>query len=238
MKKEKREIELGNLMFGNSRGNYPLERDIGFENELYRLFDAYCPKRDNSWREYGEEFENEVFRVMPYYWGDCTCGFDNHEFTNEHINCYQNKLEEEKLKNGWSEKESGWLEYRGAGLKFGDDISKSWEIEQKKEKQIVKKLYEERGWNTKDKNWWYGCAARCDCDYNERYRKWLKDIGYPDGHKKECLLIQPNLLYKPTKFEIQWYKYPLRDSYTNQKITLEEFREIINSCIKSLIIKK
>ena len=40
------EMELGNLMFGNSRGEYPIGRDgCGFEEELYRLFDAYSPKR-------------------------------------------------------------------------------------------------------------------------------------------------------------------------------------------------
>ena len=44
----------------------------------------------------------------------------------------------------------------------------------------------------------------------------------------------PNFIYKPTNFEIQWYKYPLRDSYMNQNITVEQFKEIINNCRKSL----
>ena len=49
------EMELGNMLNGNSRGEYPLKRSAGFEEELERLFDAYAPKRDNFWREYGEE---------------------------------------------------------------------------------------------------------------------------------------------------------------------------------------
>lgn len=30
-----------------------------------------------------------------------------------------------------------------------------------------------------------------------------------------------NFVYKPLNLEIDWYKYPLRDSYTNQKIAKE-----------------
>jgi len=232
-------MELGNAVFGNSRGEFPIERGAGFEEELFRLFNAYAPDRDNSWREYGVEFENDVFMVFPYYWGECTCGFDDYEFTEKHsANCYQTELEKEKLKNGWIKGKYGFLKYAGGGLKFGDDPGKSWEIEQQKEREIIKKLYKKRGWDTKSKNWWHGCAVRCDCDYNERYEKWLKKIGYPDGHKKDCLLVKPNFLYKPTGFQIQWYKYPLRDSYSNQPITLKEFREIINECIKSLKSKQ
>lgn len=230
-------MELGNLIFGNSRGEYPLERGMGFEEELYRLFDAYAPQRDNSWREYGEEFENEIFSVFPYYWGECTCGFDNYEFTEKHSpNCFQTELKEEKLKSGWRETKYGYLEYVGSGLKFGETytLDKVWKMEDEREKKIVKKLYEKRDWNTKTKGWWHGFAVRCDCDYYQRYEKWLKQIGYPDGHKEDCLLVKPNFLYKPTGLKIKWYKYPLRDAYISEKISLEEFRKIIDNCIKSI----
>lgn len=122
-------MELGNMLFGNSRGEFPIERSTGFETELDRLFDAYAPDRDTSWREYGVAFENNVFSVFPYYWGDC------------------------------------------------------------------------------------------DCD---------------EEHLSDCKMIKPNFLFKPTGFSIDWYKYPLRDSYSNQKITLREFVTIIDACIESL----
>jgi len=221
-----RDPELGNLVFGNSRGEYPLKRGVGFEEELFRLFDAYAPDRDNSWREYGVEFENDTFMVFPYYWaGNCTCGFDNYEFTEKHSeNCFLNELEREKLKNGWVKNKYGFLEYP----------EKDWETMKKSELEIVKELYKKRGWDTKSKNWWHGFAIRCDCDYWERYEKWLKKIGYPNGHKESCLLMKPNFLYKPTGFWIKWYKYPLRDAYTNQVIALQEFKEIIDKCIESV----
>ena len=56
-------MELGNAIFGNSRGNYPLERHVGFEAELCRLFKAYDGEDYSS---YGPEFDNEVFTVRSY----------------------------------------------------------------------------------------------------------------------------------------------------------------------------
>lgn len=61
-------MEIGNAIFGHSRGEWPIPRSTGFEHELIRLFEAYAPKRDKSWREYGVEFSNDVFEVHPYCW--------------------------------------------------------------------------------------------------------------------------------------------------------------------------
>ncbi len=119
-------MELINALFGHSRGKYPLSRDKGFEEVLDSLLEVCAPKN----RMYGEVFENEVFAISPYYWGDCTCGDEQ-------------------------------------------------------------------------------------------------------NHKQDCPIVKPNFLYKPTGFEIRWYKYPLRDSYTNQKITLAGFKKIVSACIRS-----
>lgn len=54
-------------------------RDVGYEAVLYRLFDAIDPKRDNSWREYGTPFENDVFAVRCYDWGDADERLPNFE---------------------------------------------------------------------------------------------------------------------------------------------------------------
>ena len=66
-------MEVGNYLFGNSRGEFPLERMVGFENELYRLFAATQDIREEDVNVNGEEFENETFSIFPYYWGECTC---------------------------------------------------------------------------------------------------------------------------------------------------------------------
>lgn len=78
-------MELGNFTFGNSRGEYPVDRSWqdAFVTKLYDMeFDSYgLPKKEES--AYKGEFkvikskagdsryfENEVFMIMPYYWGD------------------------------------------------------------------------------------------------------------------------------------------------------------------------
>lgn len=50
----------------------------------------------------------------------------------------------------------------------------------------------------------------------------------------EELEMLPNFLYKPTGFEIQWYKYPFRDSYMNQNLTKEEILDIFKKCAESV----
>lgn len=58
-------------------GEFPIDRGF-WEHELIRLFDAYAPVRDNGWREYGVDFENDVFRVRyDRQDGDCSCGFSD-----------------------------------------------------------------------------------------------------------------------------------------------------------------
>ena len=44
----------------------------------------------------------------------------------------------------------------------------------------------------------------------------------------------PNFVYKPTRLEIRWYKYPMRDAYCNQDISIDEFRKIVEKCSESM----
>lgn len=205
-------MEIGNAVFGNSRGEYPVPRGEGWEEELYRLFDAYAPERDNSWREYGVEFENDTFSVMPYYWGECECGYDEKEAewldSHEHApDCYARELEK---------------------IDIGVCIDK--EIFGKFLEEKLKPLYERYGWDTSGEDWWHGYVCRCSCDYEKQWEEFVEN----NGHEPFCRLVRLNFHYKPLDFQIQWYKYPLRDSYMNQPLTLEQFREIIDDCIKSL----
>src|SRR3990167_8885212 len=67
-------MELGNLVFGHSRGNFEVPRKRVWEGEFARLFDAIDEK--NNGGMYGPEFVNETFEVHNYWWGECTCGKD------------------------------------------------------------------------------------------------------------------------------------------------------------------
>lgn len=66
-------MELGNMAFGNSRGAEPVDRDLQYQfvGWMEKLgFDCYGIRQEQGadWA-----FENEVFRIQPYYWGDCEC---------------------------------------------------------------------------------------------------------------------------------------------------------------------
>ena len=123
-------MELGNLLFGNSRGNYPVPR--GFSSETYewqhRFYDFLdhigCDNygfllsdQDNKHQNHRGGITTEVFEINPYYWGD-------------------------------------------------DDV--------------------------------------------------------------ECL--KSNFIYFPTGYKLMWYKYPLRDAYSNQRLDFEQFDEILKKC--------
>lgn len=121
-------MEIGNLLFGNSRGEYPLKR--GRWQETFCEFldkiglDGYGYIEKEELKEYKTDrggFENEIFLVNPYYWGD-----------------------------------------------------------------------------------------------------------------DENIMEEPNFVYKPTGYQIEWYKYPLRDSYANQKLSFEELKGILDKCIESV----
>lgn len=70
------DMELGNLVFGHSRGNYHINRDAWqgpFCKFLERNgFDVYGYREVWRSKEYSDEcyYENDTFIIRPYYWGD------------------------------------------------------------------------------------------------------------------------------------------------------------------------
>lgn len=40
----------------------------------------------------------------------------------------------------------------------------------------------------------------------------------------------PNFVYKPENIKIRWYKYALRDAYSNVPLTGEKIKEILDNC--------
>lgn len=74
--------ELGNLLFGHSRGEFPVPR-LKFETIFGKLlkdlgFDEYGHSEHSEIKEIQEfvytedniSFENDIFLIRPYYWGD------------------------------------------------------------------------------------------------------------------------------------------------------------------------
>jgi len=207
--------DLGNVLLGNSRGEISIPRGKGWEEEFQRLWPV-------TGIDYQDEFENDTFWIFPYWWGDCTCGWNNvddghrsYQDLAHRAHCFHTK-------------------YRRIDDSFrGLSHVENWLAQ-------MRILYSEYGFSTEGDDWWHGCAVKCTCDLEERrqviIRQYAVIFGH-EGHKSDCYLVKDNFHYNPTGFGIQWYKYPFRDSYMNQDISLDSFRKIIDNCIRSLRTK-
>lgn len=155
---------------------------------------------------YGQEFENNLFIMRPYYWGDCDCGYEDvGYYDGKHKNCYQNHYKEI----------------------YPEHYYLHSKIEQKKVDVAVKKLCKEMGLTYPA-----GSAVHCTCDYHKRVEEWHKQVGFPMGHKETCATVLPNFHHKPTGLKVSWYKYIGRGMSANQEKP-ENWHKLIAECIES-----
>lgn len=171
-------MELGNMFFGNSRGNFRIERSVGFEQILLRLFDFIG--LNNYGYPSGDKLcllkkskvgvlENDTFSVFPYYWGECTCGYEDKERrwckNNRHTDsCYQ----------------ASYLA-----------LTKIYAFASVPEKEVIK-LYEKHSVAYDTAKPMTGSAVVCTCSYKN---KWAKFVSEND-HSDTCPLIFPNFVHK------------------------------------------
>lgn len=264
-------MELGNMIFGNSRGEVPLPREDEWDAPWQQLCDALAIE----WRGTPDEgcklptnakghIETDVFRIQPYDWdAECDCGAsdaveDWHEANKHGPACYQaelrQRMDQYKQQSGYAKMEAetfgsdkslfgGMEENRKpievAGQTVGwtslftpreDSAMDEWRAASKRKDEFEKKLFDElcakHGVSRE-----YGAMVHCTCGRDQCAQEhWEKEIG---GHTGSCRVIQPNFLYKPTGFRINWYKYPFRDSYMSPGISNVEFRKLIQHCIDS-----
>jgi len=211
-------MELGNIIFGNSRGEYDITGNDFITDKIYELL-LYCNKLIEG--EFYVDYENDTFFTMPYVWDGCSCGFDNiaeewHRKHDHEPTCYQSLVKKELIEKGWKEDSTGYL-----NPPKDYDYPTAKDIEDEVRKKYCKKF---------NLSFPYGCAVHCTCSY----KKLEEEYYNTHDHNPYCRVVMPNFFYKPTGLSIQWYKYPGRDSYSNKKITNEEFLEIINKCKKSV----
>lgn len=203
-------MELGNMLMGNSRGNFLMDRER-YTGIMALLFDEL------KCEYYGTPFENNVFFMMPYYWGDCDCGYDTRESAWENMHAHTQECYRTEYKK-----------IRGYDTKtFNRNKLSAAEAKEKRlaEDAQVKALCKKMGLTYPE-----GSAVHCTCGYNQAWREWAE----ANQHSPTCKLVIPNFIYKPTGFSIQWYKYALRDAYMSHDITPIEFSRIIDHCILSL----
>jgi hypothetical protein len=229
-------MEIGNVCFGNSRGKYQVSRgrwQAYFSEQLCEPLE----EKDLFYTRgtMGEDgFENDVFEIQPYWWGECNCGYEqtlydelkewaeNNKWHRE--DCYQTELRNLKIERGVTVH----------GDYFHDDINairsdKDWEEKRKIEKEIYEEL------TAKHDLPYEGCAVHCTCDYKDRKEQFYEEFIEEHGeHPETCYTMRPNFHHKPTGYKLQWYKYPLRGSYANQDLDFDEFTDIVDDCRASI----
>lgn len=91
-------MELGNFIFGNSRGEHHVDRgyqDTFVEEVLYALgFSGYGIPEDEELvakngftRQENGVYTNGVFSIFSYWWGDCTCGAGEESTEEKEVPC-------------------------------------------------------------------------------------------------------------------------------------------------------
>lgn len=191
------------ILLGNSMSRY----DGGhLDSLLYELAQAVDKKLDGyDSGGYAQDFKNDVFEIHPYYWGECSCGYEGVEEAWHS----KNKHKQECYQTGYS------------AIKY------DWNKQQKKHEAAAKELCEKHGI---DWNGGLGSAVHCTCDYRERWREFCKE----NSHKPECGVVLPNFRHFKTGIEVRWYKYIGRGMSCNKDLTAVEFGGIVKECIDSL----
>lgn len=99
---------------------------------------------------YGSEFENDVFEMHPFWWGDCECGWEaaEMEWSESHPHasyCYQAELERREDEAGTQ----GWSPGIAA------DLASEWGLPS------------------------VGCAVHCTCGRSDAFAGWMAANPHP-----------------------------------------------------------
>lgn len=205
---------LGQMIFGNAHGKFELGADERYVAEkLYELSKTLGKKTPDAQAHgllgsewgYGQEFKNEIFETHPYWWGDCTCGFEEKDVS-------------------WSKKRPHtrtcfFTRYQVKN----EDVSRK-EIPFDKKHKLMTKWAKANGYADAPN----GMAVYCDCGVDRAYTIWRKR----NNHTFDCRVVAPN--FKCGDLEIRWYKYIGRGMSVNREITREELRQIFSRCRRSI----
>lgn len=139
-------VELGQAIFGNKWETC----DFDYSDDVYTLMQWAMKKADENWEV---EYENDTFEIRPYYWGYCTCGYENatwewEEGHNHADNCYQ-------------------TEYR--------EVTRNLGFMDPRAKKKVRELCDKYGFPYPN-----GSAIHCSCDYQTEWSKWVEANGHDE----------------------------------------------------------
>ena len=204
------EPELGQAIFGNATGEYdcPNFVDAFLEHICREIERVYWNIHQKEWDGYsGVDPQIPGIEYRPYYWGDCTCGWDDKECPERHApTCYQ----------------------QDADLKYIRQVE--YKIDRSLVPPKYKALCDKYGipWNNG-----YGCAVHCTCDYCERFEAWFNEnkLG-KQGHADDCPIVLPNFKFQDA--EIRWYKHRGRGQSVNVSWNEKQWRQWFDECLRHI----
>lgn len=162
---------------------------------------------------YGTHYENDVFEMHPYFWGDCECGFEDRaeRWENTHLHdpaCYQQVIRDRGF-IGWDDPAS-------------EDMD--WEVRHNDNDKITYAVCLEMGLSTTS-----GTHVHCTCPREPARLAWLA----ANDHESACGVGRPNFLHKPTRTRVDWYKYIGR-SMEHEPVSKEAWRTLVDECVASI----
>lgn len=204
---------------------------------------------------YGARYENDVFVMRPFYWGDCDCGADErseawHEANPHASNCWQ--AERDRRWNAYDER-IGWDEIKKAAFPGGGGPMEMLGMEEVNSPMPgVRMMISRKRDDAPMERWRKASDLRdkaraeivrdlyiergmkpepyqwhCSCERDERAR--AADIG----HRETCALELPNFHHKRSGLEVRWYKYIGRGMETKNAEGVD-LTAVFSECLASL----
>lgn len=155
----------------------------------------------------GYNAETPVFVSRNYYWGDCTCGHEDAE-------------------DQWDADHPHGLGCFHLRYQAEQANLKAMRLDFEQQHDRLTKWAVANGYPDAP----IGMAFHCDCGKQTAREAWYQ--AHP--HPATCPTQLPNFVYKPTGFEVSWYKYPFRGATANREISRQELKAMVDDCIASL----
>lgn len=202
------------MVLGKAYSEFDLGKDESYVAErLYKLSEMLGKKNPDSQAHgllggewgYGQDFKNEVFEMHPYWWGECTCGFDESDLSWSEIHlhttpCFFNR-------------------YMAEEKRLASDV-----VSFDKRHDLMTEWAKANGYADAPN----GMAVHCDCGVHEEYAAWRND----NNHASDCREAIPN--FKCGDLEIRWYKYIGRGMSINREVSRAKLRRIFRKCRQSI----
>lgn len=161
---------------------------------------------------YGQDYSNSTFEMFPYYWGDCTCGFehrqDEWDAANGHAaDCYQAALARLHAKR---QKASGERATRASDRVY----------------ELARDALCDRFGLSRD----VCCEVHCTCSHDDDMMAWRAE----NDHDPRCPSARPNFFHRKSGLAVYWYKWIGRGMTCNLEVTPSDWFAIVADCMASI----